>query len=392
MTGVIPKAIEQITEKDLDALVADGVSERKTLDYKQQLPDPNDAGKRELLADVSSFANTAGGDLLFGVTESAGLPTGLPGVQIADTDQEILRIDNIIRTGLDPRIRQATVAVPLANGCYVLIVRAEQSWYGPHRVIFKGGSRFWGRTSKGKYELDVTELRNAFLFANTVTGKIASFRAERIIALENGQSLVPLADGPKLVMHCIPIESFAAKPQYNIFAFQAPGRFSPMYWNGLGGWGPRINFEGVICVAAGEPCSAYTQIYRNGVIEAVRAEILSSLQVPGIIPSFPYEHALIEYFPECLKVLKGLGCSAPILVGISLIGVRGMKLAVDRMISRSGGTAIDRDVLVLPEIMVEDLSASAGPLLKPVLDLVWNACGHQASPNFDAFGNWKPMR
>jgi predicted HTH transcriptional regulator len=102
---VIFKPIDQITEADLTDLVTGGVSERKTLDYKRQLPDPNDAGKRELLADVSSFANTAGGDLIFGITESAGVPTSVPGVQIADTDQEILRLDSIIRTGLAPRIR-----------------------------------------------------------------------------------------------------------------------------------------------------------------------------------------------------------------------------------------------------------------------------------------------
>jgi predicted HTH transcriptional regulator len=104
---VILKPIDQITEADLSDLVTDGDSERKTLDYKQQLPDPDDAGKRELLADVSSFANTAGGDLIFGITESAGVPTSVPGVQIADTDHKSLRLDSIIRTRLSPRIRHS---------------------------------------------------------------------------------------------------------------------------------------------------------------------------------------------------------------------------------------------------------------------------------------------
>ena len=50
---MIPKQLDQVTEADLNDLVDAGVSERKTLDYKQQLPETNDAGKRELLADVS---------------------------------------------------------------------------------------------------------------------------------------------------------------------------------------------------------------------------------------------------------------------------------------------------------------------------------------------------
>jgi len=76
------KPINDITEADLNDLVANAVAEQKTLDYKQQLPDPNDASERELLADVSSFANTAGGDLIFGMIESAGVPTEIPGVQV----------------------------------------------------------------------------------------------------------------------------------------------------------------------------------------------------------------------------------------------------------------------------------------------------------------------
>ena len=69
------------------------------------------------------------------MTETAGVPTAIPGVQIGNTDQEILRFDSIIRDGLSPRIRHTTRAVPLTNGGYVLIIRSERSWYGHHRVI-----------------------------------------------------------------------------------------------------------------------------------------------------------------------------------------------------------------------------------------------------------------
>jgi hypothetical protein len=277
--------------------------------------------------------------------------------------------------------------VPLASGRYVLIIRSERSWYGPHRVIFKGDSRFYGRTSNGKYELDVTDLRNAFLFANTAAEKVAAFRSERVIALENGQPLAPLAGGPKLVMHCMALESFGAKPQYDVLALDG---FEPVYAKPLSGWGLRINFEGKICIASGEPSSAYTQIFRNGVIEAVRVGVLSSSQTPGVIPSLLYEEAVLGYLPQCFEILRKLGCPPPVLVGISLIGVRGSKLAVDPMVESSMGSsrAIDRDVLMLPEIVVEDLSTPAAPLLKPALDLVWNACGFPSSPYFDATGNW----
>ncbi len=386
---MIAKPVDQITEADLAALLTSGVLERKTLDYKQQLPESNDAAKRELLADVSSFANTAGGDLIFGITESAGAPTDVPGLQIADIDQEILRIDSIIRTGLAPRVRHTTRAIRLATGRYVLVIRAERSWYGPHRVVFKGDSRFWARTTNGKYELDVTDLRNAFLFANTVTDKIAAFRAERVIALENGHPLVPLATGSLLVMHCLPLESFGGAASFDVLTL--PARYPSLKPMGrrLAGWGPRINFEGIIYVAAGEPASAYTQIYRNGVIEAVAEGLLTGF-VDNLIPSMLYEGTLLDYWPTCITIMTQLGCSPPVVIGISLIGVRGAKLATDVNTQMAMGpmTPINRDVLMLPDVLVEDFSVTPEVLLKPSLDLVWNACGYPSSPNFDSSGKW----
>jgi hypothetical protein len=52
------------------------------------------------------------------------------------------------------------------------------------------------------------------------------------------------------------------------------------------------------------------------------------------------------------------------------------------------GQSIDRDTLVLPEVVIQDLSSKAKDILKPILDLVWNACGYPCSLNFDSNGNW----
>jgi predicted HTH transcriptional regulator len=66
---MIPKPLAEITESDLLGLITNGIAESRTLDYKRSLPGNSDADKKEFLADVSSFANTAGGDLVFGIDE-----------------------------------------------------------------------------------------------------------------------------------------------------------------------------------------------------------------------------------------------------------------------------------------------------------------------------------
>ena len=84
---MIPKPINNVAAADIDDLVRNKVPETRTIEYKRELPGSTDSDKREFLADVSSFANTAGGDLLFGVAEMEGLPTKVIGVQSANQVQ-----------------------------------------------------------------------------------------------------------------------------------------------------------------------------------------------------------------------------------------------------------------------------------------------------------------
>jgi predicted HTH transcriptional regulator len=79
---VISKDIGHISEEDLRTLVDNSVVERKTLEYKQSLPGNSGADKKEFLADVSSFANASGGDLVIGVTEDreTGTPISIEGL------------------------------------------------------------------------------------------------------------------------------------------------------------------------------------------------------------------------------------------------------------------------------------------------------------------------
>src|SRR5262245_22826104 len=103
--------LEQITGAYLESLVTNGVTEGIQLDYKEQLPIGSDEEKREFLCDVTMFANTAGGDLIYGVREvrdPAGKPTGVPdkilGLPRVNIDALKLTLDNLLRDAVDPRI------------------------------------------------------------------------------------------------------------------------------------------------------------------------------------------------------------------------------------------------------------------------------------------------
>jgi len=69
---MVPKQFGDIKKSDIDALLATGVAEGRTIEYKLTLPGNTDQDKKEFLADISSFANAAGGDLLYGVAAPEG--------------------------------------------------------------------------------------------------------------------------------------------------------------------------------------------------------------------------------------------------------------------------------------------------------------------------------
>ena len=110
------KPLESVDETDLQALIDNKVAETKTVEYKESLPGNSDSDKREFLADTSSFANAAGGHLVYGIREQDGVPVELLGLKLPNTDAEILRRENMIRDGIEPRIPGVSFrAVPLAS-------------------------------------------------------------------------------------------------------------------------------------------------------------------------------------------------------------------------------------------------------------------------------------
>ena len=110
---MIQRPLNEITEDDLGLLVTNAVGESRTLEYKSELPGRTDRDKKEFLADVSSFANTSGGDLVYGIKEDNGVATEITGFRSADIDLEIRRLESLLASGLDPRIRHATKVVSL---------------------------------------------------------------------------------------------------------------------------------------------------------------------------------------------------------------------------------------------------------------------------------------
>ena len=92
--------------------------------------------------------------------------------------------------------------------------------------------------------------------------------------------------------------------------------------------------------------------------------------------------------------MRELGVVPPVLFLISLLGVKGSFMWVGRL-GHSGHSApklFDRDTLVIPDIVIDDLDCNVSRTLRPAFDMIWNACGYERSFNYNEDGDWEPRR
>ena len=157
-----------------------------------------------------------------------------------------------------------------------------------------------------------------------------------------------------------------------------------------------MTFDGVlIYTPAGDNgrVSSYTHFLRTGILETVTTSLLETRQVPEkrLIPHVLFEGHVLDYLPRCFESLQQIGVRPPVSVSLTLIGVKGLRMAMGGFTFDSGNE-IREDTLVLRGTVVESFSAPVALILKPMFDRVWNACGLLESPNFDKQGLWSPRR
>ena len=394
----LSKSLDAITEEDLLRLISDKEIENKTIEYKKCLPIDfkNPELKNEFLRDVSSFANASGGDLIYGIEEKGGLPINLSGMVIPDDeiDGKKRQLEEIIRStsNIDPRIPSLSIRpIKLQNKNYVIIIRIPRSWASPHMVKlqFPARERFISRNSAGKYALDVSELRNAFLLTDSIEERIRNFRLDRVSKIIAEETPIPLAIEPKVVLHIIPIAAFGSSrilvDVSSLSRISSETGIQPIC---PGYSGQRYNLDGYLLHdrPTGESYS-YLQIFRNGIIESVDTKLIGGDQT---ISGGSFDASVYRAIKNYLAFEKKAGIEAPYLIMLSLLKAQGCKLFLP---FGRGATnkPIDRDILLVPEVMVDDSESSLDGIIRPILDSIWNATGYERSGSFDEEGKFKQI-
>jgi hypothetical protein len=145
----------------------------------------------------------------------------------------------------------------------------------------------------------------------------------------------------------------------------------------------------------------YAQVFRNGIVETVDTSLLginkwnrtkfNSRVDPQSFDGERYERKLLVAVKRYLELQTFLGSNPPFFVMVSFLGVQGYKIALQRSEHHIAEYTkeIDRNNLIIPEVMIEDFDANLAEVLRPIFDAVWNAAGATESPNYDETGKFR---
>jgi len=388
---MLPIRFEDITAEDILRLVTDKVAERKTIEYKMMLTIGTTDEKAEFLGDISSFANASGGDVIFGISDerdgsgnATGVPDEIVGLTFSNSGTVCGQIEQIIQNGIQPRLPILSVKVfDITERGIVIVVRVGKSWIAPHMVSYANRTRFYSRNSStGRVLLDVQQIGAAFAEQRGLGERLRAWKADRISKAVSGDGPVQLT-GPKLLYHFIPASAIMEEAQ------SYPRTFDRSKWgNGrllmsLNTERMRYNADVLLLLSRDFPDKglSYLQVFKNGALEYGDSYVFHAYGRD--IASGNLEGYMVRAFGIALRLLSNLEVSDPVYVTLTLIGVKGKRLATPRSWEDST-PGFDRDVILCPDVEIkESLEDEPYPAtLLPLVNSIWQAAGIEQTPFF----------
>jgi hypothetical protein len=382
-------ALDLITAQNIQDLVDTKAVESASIDFKRTFSTKDEPDAlRDFCVDVAGFANAGGGDIVFGVKDAKGVAAAAEGVNLSEIERAEQRMRSLLERGIRPAVsglRWRTVTLDGERGYHVL--RVPKSWHGPHLVC--EGNTFCAprRGGTGNQFMDIDELRREFDASRRLLDEIRGWREERLTALAPSAPNMAhgLTVGARLVLHVIPLGSAAQPNRFTASQlFEREARNQTL----LGEGATRINMHGVEVRVNDR---ALTQTFRSGRIEAVA--VLNGKRPRGdqAIPIQDLEQRLVCAIDGYLRNLDGLGVTDPVLVFVSLLGIKGWTLTW-RGDELSEPQRADADTCHLPAVTYDSPSAKHPRELRSAFDVAWNLAGVHASRSFDEHGGWKGLR
>ena len=380
---MLPPLHRRWTAKDLDAVMDAKVKESRFIEYKRELASTKDSDVKDLLADVSAFANSSGGTILYGIDEDQGEPVACTGIGSIDTQKTIERLNNIIGNSLDPPLRGFNFdVIERQDGQRVLVLQINQSPSAPH-MLNKGSPKFYSRGVAGNVPMGSYEIRAAFLAAEGLSEKVRGFVQQRCRRIASKNVDFDLSGEGQAVLHIIPSEAFSRPRTVSMADLRTiEKQFGPAI--SPDGRAHRYCLEGIAATAwlSGKMVS-YSLLFRNGCIEATCPCRHNKYFLEGEVAG-----RFSAVAPSYEEILRTLGFTTPFFVSLTIIGCEGTLVSVES--SKQDPTLeirpINKKFLSLSILELVEEPVDWLRVLRQFCELSSNAMGFPSSLSFKSDG------
>lgn len=187
---------------------------------------------------------------------------------------------------------------------------------------------------------------------------------------------------PLAVVHIVPSKSFT-KSSLSLNLQEFNRKFMPML-NGVYGDSQRINYQGILYKETSS--HSYTQLYKNGIAELVNTNFWNE---DKMFYPFEFENGIITTVQEYLRAMDHtLRTTSETAVDlyITLLNVEGSYFSLPNTLAKR--YPIDQLDIQLPSIKIEILREDIidiKDIIKPSIDLLWNAGGFVQSLSQNSF-------
>lgn len=403
---MIPIRLSDIREEHLQRLVENQVPESTTMEFKSDL-DP-EGGLSSYVQHVCAFANTEGGDLIYGICEENHVAVEVCGMPQEGREVVMQKFENVARDGLDPRLMPSSLRiwpVNVGEDRVVYVVRVERSRHLPHRVSRGSEHRYFGRNSAGKFVLNAADVRELAISQGAQKETLERWRRARVSEAESELNEVVLARKEvdethtvRLYVHVVPLAGVHTRDLVSPDTeSELRSLGPPSAWSAIS---TTPSMEGLYVVEGYRTLTrSYTHWFEDGRVElAAVVRVLDAKHRHSSSISANHLECLIQRGVSlALKGLAVLDIPPSYLLYATLTGCTGQTLIFDSVgvLADEGNRAVRRNAIFYPPLAIEDVVGEDEDLwiaLKPLLDRIARSFGYRRSPFFDRSGKRLPNR